>query len=47
MYWGDQYPFKIDKDEIIVEDLSKFVSVLDAQFEDWDSLEESKIEKKL
>lgn len=38
--WGDQYPFKIDKDIIIVEDLSKFVSVLDNQFEEWDKYEQ-------
>ncbi|UYP46130.1 hypothetical protein NEF87_002415 [Candidatus Lokiarchaeum ossiferum] len=40
--WGDQYPFKINKDEIIVEDLTKFVSVLDNQFEEWENLEQVK-----
>ena len=41
VYWGDQYPFKIDKDEIIVEDLSQFVSVLDNQFNEWDKREQA------
>ena len=40
--WGDDLPFKIDEDVIVVDDMNQFTSALDAQFADWDDKELSK-----
>ena len=40
--WADHIAFKIEGQEIVVNDLNEFTSSLDAQFADWDEKELSK-----
>jgi hypothetical protein len=40
--WADKFPFKIDGDFVVVEDINAFVNAIDKQFEDWEGKESSK-----
>jgi 3-keto-disaccharide hydrolase len=40
--WGDTLPIKIEGDEIVVNDVSKFSGMLDKQFMEWEKLEAQK-----
>ncbi len=43
--WGQLYPFKVDNDMIVVEDLKQFIDALDLQFKRWETGETSKTKK--
>ncbi len=45
MAWGKTIPFKIDGDDIIVEDVAAVIESIDHQFSQWDSTNVSKSEK--
>jgi hypothetical protein len=40
--WNDFFPFKIDGDMIVVEDISTFISAVDKKFVEWETKEKLK-----